>query len=312
MPREPHYGDTGAEAQRVFDDFFASVGWHSDTEFQKQVLGVVVDGLPLAERPIEFAFPGSNFYAKEYLEALAVARLLVQVDMDDGAQIIRRDAPDIEVRLRDGKVFYIEHRMMGEQHVISMPRYVELVNKKILDTRAQDPALEAAFTFNGWTFLCRFAFIPEDERSTVDSLAGEVIRLIRELSGTKRVLIVDDEAYPLLSRYRATVACRPTTAKTVTMLLAGEASWVGPRAEIGPLLRHALEEKRRKAEKYEPACRPLWLLLSVADDRNFGPILRQQVIQELIEAELRPYDKVVVTFPGMEPVNLTRTADSYC
>lgn len=247
---------------------------------------------------MELLAPDSNFYAKEYLESLAVARMLVQLDMDDEAQIIRRDKPDVAVHLKTGDLF-VEVRLVGQESVIAMPRHVEKANIILLKRRRSDPAFDKLF--DGWTVIVRVDFVPEEERDTAKALANEMESFIRDTAGKKMLgPVADTKRYPLLTRYRGIANLSDVIFKTHTMIECGEPSWSSP--PILDLMLDAITEKRRKAKVYDPACRPMWLLLSVVDERHMAPLLHQHLRNALTVASTTPFEKIVIIGSGMTPV----------
>jgi hypothetical protein len=70
---------------------------------------------------------------------------------------------------------------------------------------------------------------------------------------------------------------------------------------VGSEMEQSIDDKRGLGQNYDPPCRPLWLLLSIADIRAV-PREIAQTTQGIVAnlAGIAPFDRIVVTASGMD------------
>lgn len=307
MARQPHRSNrTTEEFHRFFADALAPLGVQFNDPIAQRIFDVRVKDrclgdVRLGDIPPTLQKRDSNFYDKEYNEVKAVAIALVQLGLDCGATLELRDKPDVDVTLGDGSTVYVEHRFVGEQHVVSMPRYAEDIDRILAQARASDPAFDNIF--DGWNVTVRLPFIDERRRSSPRDVAAEIVELARELAGAAyRAPRISDDRYPILTAYRATISARPVTFKTASIVQTGEATWIGNDLGFTAMIHAAIDEKRAKAKGYDVTCQPLWLVLTIADERIFGPAFYELLERDVRRSAIMPFQRVIVCASSMKPI----------
>lgn len=88
---------THRQIQGLFRQALAPGGFKDEASTER-VFNLKVDGTRIGGRKPRLHKPYSNVYSKEEFESLAVARMLVQLNLDaEVLNILERDRPDIEM-----------------------------------------------------------------------------------------------------------------------------------------------------------------------------------------------------------------------
>jgi hypothetical protein len=245
---------------------------------------------------IELRHETSNFYDREENEGLAVARVLVDLDLDQHVENIeRRDKPDVCVRMVGRDPIGVEHRFI-DRGEIAFGRYCEAAINAFKSLATKHPRAAD---------LSRIYVIvnirPDAARPDVEALALEAIDFVCANVGRKMRCERPGANYDLLTQIGAEVSTSSFDGGPVVLFKQGAhaVSMEGlPEALID-----AVERKRASAAGYAPTFRPLWLVLTVVDD--VAPsMLARPVIEEAMASvsDIDPYDAVIVECPGMSPV----------
>lgn len=298
---------TGDEMDAAFTAAIAQLGQRmADPDRDARISAVPVDGVPLGSRHAEQRKPGSVFYATSFVEARATATMLVDLGLDrDGAQIFRRDAPDTRIVFPDGQCFYVEHAMIMDEAAMRLSVLVDDAN--ILAERYAQDDEHARSIFDGGSYIIRLDSLT-DERLNLqvapEALALEIVALARTIQGTLPLTHADAERVPILGALGATAYYKPCNAKTARPIMLP--TFHGRRRLLEPMLRQTLQQKRSKAQRFDPQCSPLWLLLDVDLHFDAAPYLRATVSAVMEDIAITPYDRVVIQTPRCMPVVFER------
>lgn len=259
---------------------------------------IPLDGVPLGQQPPEFRRPKSSHYATSYLEARAVVRMLVELDIHDGVADVRRgDSPDVAVLYGDGRRVYVEQAMVLDDIALQFSLAVEDANAVLQDLVKGNPAASRAYDRGMLTV--RLGTINVGARFETEPIAHEVVSILEVLAGRVDLMRADPKVQPLLAAMDARIFYRPGNVN------GGGIDTPAFHARPGvfePTFRRVLDSKIRKAASYEAALGPLWLLLST--DLHFGsPSLVQQSADRILsKANVAPFSRVIVQMPGFQPL----------
>ena len=140
-----------------------------------------------------------------------------------------------------------------------------------------------------------------DVASGVDrrALASEAIALAATISGDVSLLRPDAATYPALAASEALVFYKACAAVSTMPL---EANDLDRWSEYEPALERVLSQKLRAVAGYDPACRPLWLLLSVSSGFELMPNLVETTQTVLNRHGRGAFERVVVQMPRGAPL----------
>ena len=304
MARKPTHKTmhTAGEVENIFEDALALFGGRYDKETAQRVLAIPIDGALLRNQRHEIPKPDSNFYAQSFGEALSVIRLLVALDLDSTlVNIERRDHPDVCAVFSDRGKLYVEQTTVMEYEGMPFARHLEEINA-VIRKRCDDEPGFRAFCDAG-NFTVRLTDPGLDSRATPAALVEEIERLSPSITAGVKLLKPVAATYPLLATYHANVfyhvghAYNPSPCNQ-------DGGWFDPRpAWVAGRLREALEKKRDKARKFFPSDRPLWLLMNLSAEQGLYPPYVPGLVNAALEMEeLEPYDRVVVSYPGVQPM----------
>jgi len=257
------------------------------------------EGIPFGQRPALLRRDGSKFYEKSYLEASAVARALVAMNAHVGAINVRRaqpPQPDVVVDYGDRQLF-VEQAMILDAAAMEADVAIEDANFALRDAAAGDPQLRALFA--GGVFTVRLQSV--DVAGGVDkrALANETLALAATISGDVSLLRPDAHAYPVLAASGALVFYRSCAAVTTAPI---EAHDLDRWTEYEPALQRVLSQKHAAVAGYDPACRPIWLVLSVSSGFELMPNLVEVTKQVIGDLGSAGFDRVAVQLPRRAPL----------
>lgn len=261
MPRSSHKAaHTHREAQEAFRRVLGPT--KGDARYDR-ILNLRVDGVALGDRPIELRHETSNYYGREENEGLAIARVLVDLDLDgDVENIERRDKPDVCVHARGRAPLYVEHRFL-DRGEIAFGRYCEEAANAFKEIAA------SRISHRNVIVNIDRGTAPLPDARELAREAAEFIALVEE----REIVCRQPEAgFPLLLACCATITAKVFDHGLAVQFKPGPrwTSFEGIEAELTA----AIERKRRTALAYPPEFRPLWLVVTVADESVLGPMLR--------------------------------------
>lgn len=311
MARKPqHFTEhTSSEIHELFESTIAAVGMGrlAEPERERQINAVVMDGIPFGQRKVEVRKPGSDFYATSYLEARSTANMLVDLGIaGDVVNVVRGDAPDVRVELRDGSSLYVEQAMVTDSAARRLSITVEDANIIAYEQSRHDEDLRCVF--DGGVFTIRLTrFHDLERRFTVQDFVDEMLRLARTIDGAMAMPALDPLAYPVLHSFRAAALYRPCnalTARPIQLPL-----FHGRRAELEPALRDILNAKIAKAARYNSQCTPLWLLFDIDTHFDAGAAVRDAAARVFPDLPPSPFERVVLQQAAHPPfvLNLRKT-----
>ena len=306
MPRKPQHftPQTVAKTDAAFEEVIALVGiGRFDAARQARVRAISIDGVPIGADRAALRGPDTSYFAQSYLEPLAVAGFLVDLNLDaDHVDLHCADKPDVTVTYSDRPAIYVEQRMVTEYDGTPFARHLEQLNVALRDRAAIDTRFAQVCTSGSLTVrLTDPGFkVRPDRAQTVDEIAAFTSHLTNDISLARP----DPPAFPALSAlaaaffYRAGSTTNPSICGEDALCIDPRPAWVGAR------LRSALQEKSAKVVGYDPNAKPLWLLLNLD-----GPHLYPAFVEQLVRAALgpvstKPFDRVIVCYPGLKPIVL--------
>lgn len=175
VARKPGYitEHTAGEVQELFDQLISSVGTPHYNARSQRVLNLPIDGVPLRDRRNEMRKRGTNFFSQAFVEALAVAQMLVGLDIDHTVEdIVRRERPDTAVIFSDRPMHYIEHTNVAAYEGMPFARHLEEINECLLRVPRHDEAY-ARFSVDGH-FAVRLTDPGVDRRAQPEAIATEI------------------------------------------------------------------------------------------------------------------------------------------
>lgn len=294
--RHPTEHTTG-EIQKIFSRAVRATGIRvAGEERERAICSLRMDGAALGSMPAELRKPGSVFYSTSYLEARAVAGMLVDLGIDGGvADIVRGDAPDIEVRCHGSPSLFVEQAMVVDQAATRVSVKIDDANIAADGMANGDPKLRSLFQSGLLDIRLDSLELLISEMSgpiKVSALADEVLSIARGIAGRVSLGKPNPNIAPVLSQLRAKVFYTPCNAKTARPI--SMPAFHARLSELEPSLRLTLAKKKEKARSYPPDCRPLWLLLDVDMHYDVGESLPDIARRVLDEITLEPYDRVII------------------
>jgi len=287
------------EVHDAFNELLDLFGGTHNREYTDRVRAVPIDGVPLGAKPGERRRPRSSFYSQSYLEALATARVLVQLGLDrEVVNVIRRDPPmpDVEVRFRDHPPVYIEHTNVAEFDGLSFARHREELNLALEDCRAENETFRKMWVRGSLTI--KMADPGVGLRPEIAQTADEIVRFSSGLDQHVSLLKPSAALWPALAAYRVNAFYYPDqhpnsmVCQEDAMAIELRPSWVGCR------IADAVACKRKK--KYDASAKPVWLLVTV-DAEYLLPDVFPALVKDGVKAtEIAPFARVVVWASGCE------------
>jgi len=271
---------------------------YADEDAVLRMHKLVFEGTPFGERPAQLRRPGSRFYEKTYLEAQAVARGLVAVGADAGALNVRRahpPAPDITVEYADWQL-YVEHAMILDEVAMAVDVAIEDTNFSLHAAAAIDPVLSGVF--NRGILAVRLQNVDVAAGINAENLCSEVAALARSLSGPVLFDRPDVALYPELAANDARVSYKICATPTAGAVI--QTDFLDRWPEYEPTLRRVVKQKYT-ATRYDPLCRPVWLMLSLGFGFELMPGLRDITLQVMNDLGTSGFDRVVVQIPRDAP-----------
>jgi hypothetical protein len=257
-----------------------------------RILNLRVDGVALGDRPMELRAATSNYYGREENEGLAVARVLVDLDLDANVENIeRRDRPDVCVRFRDRAPVYVENRFV-DRGEIAFGRYCEAAANAF--KALAEPGLDCLHVIVN---IERHAMTLPD----ASNLARDVFNFIAVNSGRDMLCERPGPEFATLAACGATVTAKAFDHGIVVQFKAGPqcTSFDG----VDKALIEAIERKQSTALGYPTELSPLWLLITMADESVLGVLLSPIVEVALNSiASIDPFDAVIIEHAEMKPV----------
>lgn len=287
---------TGA-IQKIFSGAVRAAGMSvPGKDREKAISALRMDGETLGSMPAELRKPESVFYSTSYLEARAVAGMLVDLGIDSAvADIVRRDAPDVEVRYSDGRRLFVEQAMVVDEAATRLSLKIDDANIAADGMANADLNLRSLFHSGLLNIRLDSSDLLISEMSrfiSVNALADEVLTIARGFAGRVSLGKPNPEGAPILSRLGAKVFYTPCNAKTARPI--NLPTFHARLSELEPSLRRTFAKKKEKTRSYSPDCRPLWLLLDVDMHYNAGeslPAIARRVLDEITP---EPYDRVII------------------
>jgi hypothetical protein len=291
---------TVGEAHRAFGEAIAALGMrYADEDNQLAMHQLVFEGTPFGQWRAQLRRPGTSFYEKTFLEAQAVARAIVEIGAHRDAMDVRRalpPAPDVTVHYVD-RCLYIEHGMVVDEAAMAAAIAVENANIAILDEAAKNPML--ADVLNRGILLVRLRHVDVSVGVKAQDVADETITLAKSLDATVVGLEPDPALYPALAGHSAFVSYKVCGTPSATVI---ETDTLDRWIEFEPALRRMLEKKLALVSHYDPACRPVWLVLSASHGFDVMPNVREITVCALNALGTGGFDRVVVQIPRHVPV----------
>ena len=288
------------ETQRAFSEIIDRYGGSHDRDFENRVNAVPIDGEPLGVKPAEKRRPRSIFYEQTYLEALSVARALVQLELDgDVANIVRREPPkpDIEVQFKSQPPIYIEHTMVQPYDGLSFARHREDLNLELEDRRDADVEFRNAWEIG--ILIVKMSDPGFGKRPPLQQTVEQIAHLASGFSEDVSLLRPDRSMYPELAAYQPTVFYRLSTgARSRTICQAAALAFDPSAVWSVPRMQAALAGKQQKAMKYEPAARPLWLLITIDDEETLPGAIPHRAVDAFADTEIAPFSRLLIANPG--------------
>jgi len=289
----------------MFSQAFSSLGMRvADEKRNRQIDSLRMDGIAFAKRPKELRKPGSVFLAQSYLEAHAVAAMLVDLGRAEGvADVVRAKPPDpdVEVRYTEQGSLFVEQTMVMDAAATRLAVTIDDANIAAYDLGTEDPTLRALL--RGGMFSIRLDRLREDCLEmplSVDALADEILNVGRTIGGPVSCLEPDPTRSPLLYALGASIFYIPGNAQTARPIQLP--IFHGRIRLLEPELRAALGKKKEKAAAYSDQCRPLWLLIDIDLNFDAGRRLRPIAERAMDEFEMSIYDRVVIQQVGYPPL----------
>lgn len=293
---------TVGDVEDLFERLIRSVGGSYDNSNMKRLRRLSIDGVRLEEHFAERRNPRSDYYDATFVEARETLMMLVDLNLDtEGANVIRRDRPDIEVIFSESapKV-YVEHRSVAEPFM-PFERHLDEIRIALEDLASTDRALNAFL--DAGALSVRLGDPGPNERRHSKTLAAETGALCAEISGRVDLLVPQRDRFPLLTRYCARVFYHPGEPRVSPVFQRAGGAFDPAPSWIATQLLGALTAKTEDAAGYDKMCRPLWLLLTLGAGTPLIPgFVRPLVVAALEGEEIAPYDRLVVRMSGMEPV----------
>lgn len=301
MPHRSHKSThTHRQIHEMFSEALAPFGHVPNQDYYERVMRIPVGGVAFGDRFASLQAAHSNVYEKEEHDTLAVLRLLVQLDLDGNViDVIERDKPDRAVHFTDGEKLFVEVSRV-ESGQLKFTRYLEDANHRIEMLRQTDSALRDVL--NRYNVVIRVQ--PNIVAQSIAAVVAETIAYLKSATPLVGAPVHAPVLSGLLNDARAEIFWRVKGHETRSILHSG-AEWVNHKYLAGALL-HALDEKRIKSIDYEAACLPIWLLLCVADERLLPEMVAGGARRALTNADIAPFEKVIVTYPGMKAVTATQ------
>jgi hypothetical protein len=288
------------EVQGAFAQILQSVGGTYDQDYERRVLALKVDGVPLSDIYADQRKPDSNFYGQGFVEGLSVARVLVPMNLDlTVVNIARRDAPDLRVDFSDRPPVFIEHSTVTPYDGMTFDRHLDDMNIAVRRRLGEDAAARAV-NDAGYASV-RLTDPGVGARSKPEVIASEVVALLPTLSDDIDHRRLDATTFPVLATYGANVFYRPGQVSNATICNQDAGCFDPTPAWVGQRLRAALQKKAGNAAKYAPDARPLWLLLTLEGEHLFAPFVADLVNAGLVGVSIFPFDRVVVWCVGCQP-----------
>jgi hypothetical protein len=285
----------------MFRSALAPFGVLQDESYARRVFRLRVEGQPIGDTAPRLRKAYSNMYSRDENESLSVARMLVQLDMDSAAEnISERDKPDRKVTFTSSGPLYIECSLV-ESGQLEFTAFLEDANHEVETRRNRDKQL--ANILKRYNVIIRVA--PRVVEMKMRNLVGDVTRFINAGPAVLERVDTVDPSYQVLNACHGEGYWRHKGYESNTWLQK-QGEWIDP-TYVGPAVARALSDKRAAAAGYDTSCKPLWLLLAIADERLFPPGVEADVRAALAGEAIDPFDKVVITYSGMAPVIVDRS-----
>ena len=289
------------EVHELFNRIIGGRG-QSITAFER-VLAMPYNGSTFGGQRAQLRSPDSNFYAKPYVEALATARTLAKLGLDSDVEDIQNsDRPDVIVTWRDGTQTYVEHTIADSIENLSYPRHLEQASIAFRRGATSDAVLKAAL--QGGTLTVKLRDPGMQSRAKPAQLAGELAALRDLWLPGVFPLRVDPTRAPVLHAYNAQVFYRLGRVPTGALIFQQQGGLI-VGSNSTPYVLRALEKKRRVAQRYDRANRPLWLIVSVAEHPTIditGADRRAVAAAVMASPAIDPFDRVVIEVSSHAPI----------
>jgi len=281
--------DTPLTIDRLMTEgwFTRSAQWAAVAEFR-------IDGRRLGAEPYQLASRSRHETRLEQKqsETFLTAHALAHLGYRD-VVLEAREAPDFRATLPPStKSIGIEHAELVEPESARWRNAIENVRIAVRDEVDADAGLHAAIRGR----YVSFSFWRCPDRSAERRVVREITELLRNDAIDKEhhgKRILDGARFPTLVAYWAHLRVTKFAGASVDVT-AGAHSF-DPRS-IADVARKVLERKRKTARKYDTTA-PLWLILSVTDQRGvFSDSL--EFLDRLQNIEIEPYERVVVYDEG--------------
>jgi hypothetical protein len=294
--------ETVAAVDASFESVIARVGGRFDSDREARLRAIPVDGTPIGDGFAALRGPATSYYAQGYLETRSVARLMLELDLDHFVTDVRgSDKPDVTVIFSDRPTVYVEQTNVSEYDGTPFDRHLEEINHALDDLRKADETFRGVWERGMLTVRLTdpgVALRPDRTRIAKE-IATFAIRLDGDTSLRCRALA----EFPALNTYNAFVVYRtgqrpnPTICNVDGGFVDPQPAWVATR------LQAALAEKRERAVGYDPNAKPLWLLLNLVGPHLLPRFVPPLVHSALVDERLTPFDRVLVMYPGISPVD---------
>jgi hypothetical protein len=200
------------------------------------------------------------FYSKEQIEQniLFTALLLAKAKP---INVSKRESPDFEVSLSDGRTVYVEVTQLGSD--AARQNIVFDLNGGINEWISEDAA--ASERIRGWIIIFQIATTPNS--AAAERAFSELQDFIRTANFNDydldkiRKLAVIAESFPTLRSLGATVSCRQRQSLASVLVKPMGGAVPGPWDDM-ELATSRIDEKRRRAMSW--TVRPMWLVIDIS------------------------------------------------
>lgn len=276
---------------RTIDRLLAE-GWFTRTALWKAVADFTVDGRRLGAEPYEFT-SGSRHetrLAQKQSETFLLAHALANLGHRDVA-LQSRESPDFRVTFPAGaSAVGIEVAELVEPESARWRNAIENVRVGVRDVIDADPNLRAAIA--GRYVSLSLWHCPN--RAAERRLVSEIRELLRSdaLSAKCYGNRIVDSRFPTLTQHWAHLLVTQSDSGYVDVSASAHSFDSRSLAQVALKV---LERKQKKAQAYDRTA-PLWLILSVTDQRGvFGDSLD---VLEHISVAIEPFERVVICNEG--------------
>lgn len=304
LPRTPkHFSrQTIAETDAAFEEVIALVGiGRFDAARQSRVRAIPIDGVAIGADRAALRGPETSFLAQSYLEPLAVAGMLVDLNLAvPGVDLRCGDKPDVDVTYNDRPTIYVEQRMVTEYDGTPFARHLEQLNAALRECAANDARF--AQLCNSGYLAVRLTDPGVDARPDRTQTVEEIVSFTAPLTEDVSLLRPEAATFPALFAFGANVFYRagrtpnPSVCNEDALCIDPYPAWVAARLTL------ALNDKQGKASGYDPSAKPLWLLLNLDGPHLYPRFVEQHVRAAFAGVTIKPFDRLVVCYPGIAPI----------